>query len=118
MVRHTSSPVIPLCRKRKSLSGDTMNGGLDTMRSNVSPATGSNRSPSRHSTPSSPFSWALNAARATARALRSVATTRSLCWAARKAWNPEPVPRSRAERFGRRTVRPARVSELALMPIT
>ena len=95
-----------------------MNGGFETMRSNRSPATGSNRSPWRQSTWGRSFKRALNAAISTARGFWSVATTRSLWPAATKAWNPEPVPRSSVARLGRRTVRPARVSELELMPMT
>ena len=90
------SPGRPLSRNRKSVSGEITYGGLETTRSNVSPATGSNRLPWRSSMFSIRLSAALKAAYASARAFTSVATTLSACCARSSAWTPEPVPRSSA----------------------
>ena len=67
---------------------------------------------------STPFSLALNAAKLSARGLRSVATTRSLWRAARIAWMPDPVPTSSADATGRRTVKCESVSEGPCTPAT
>ena len=85
-------------------SGETTYGALHVIRSNVSPATGSNRLPSRTSRLSIPFSAAFSAVNATARGFRSVAITWSLCRAASSACAPLPVPMSSARPTRRRGV--------------
>ena len=99
-----------------SCTGEMTNGGFATTSPNRSSRTGSNRSPCRQSTFSTPFSAALRRARRSARGFRSRPTTRSLWRAARNAWAPEPVPRSRAglhrPAHGQRGERPRRRADL------
>ena len=84
-ISDTESPLRPLSRNAYSLSGETMNGGLQEIRSNRSPATGSKKFPSRHSTFVTPFSWALKLVSQSARGRTLVATTRRACRANSKA---------------------------------
>ena len=77
--RYSSKPAVP-----RTLSGVITKGGLETMRSKASPATGSKRDPSRTSMTVS-LRAALNWVSAQARADRSVATTRSACVAKYRA---------------------------------
>ena len=79
-------------------SGRATKGGCATTRSNVSPPTGANMSPRRTSTFATSFIHALTRARATARSLMSVATTRSHSGASRMAAVPAPQPTSSALR--------------------
>ena len=115
--RQIASPGSPLSRKTNSLSGEITNGGLATIRSKVSPSTGSNRLPSLRSS-ERPFNRDPSAAYSSARRLTSVATTVRACRAASSACTPEPVPISSARSTGRRTVRVASVREAALTPVT
>src|SRR5690625_1359901 len=92
-------------------------GGLDTMRSKLSSATGSNMEPCRKSIVAS-ARVALNRANASARAETSVATTRVLWRVACSACTPQPVPRSSTCPRGRRSVMPASVVEAAPIPST
>lgn len=95
------------------------NGGLDTIRSNVSSSrTGSNSEPSRRSAAGAPDRARVSAVMCRARGLRSVAVTRVACRAACSAWIPEPVPRSRAAETGVRTVIPASVVDAPPTPRT
>ena len=71
--RYSSSPAAP-----RTESGVITKGGFVTIRSKVSPSTGSNREPSRTSIVVS-LRAALNWVIAHARADRSVATTRPAC---------------------------------------
>ena len=77
------------------------NGGFETIWSNRSPRTGSNRLPCRNSMLWMPLSSALSRARSRARSEMSVATTVRACRAACIAWMPHPVPRSRTLPTGR-----------------
>ena len=94
------------------------NGGLQTIRSNGAPATGSRKLPGCSATLAMLLSWALKEAKWTARGLLSIPRTWLLCRAARKAWTPPPVPRSSAEVICRRTVIWASSRELALTSMT
>ena len=69
------SPGRPPSRYCQRRSGEITYGALQVMRSNVSPATGSKRLPSRVSTLSIPFRAALICVKASARAFTSVAIT-------------------------------------------
>ena len=100
----SSSAGSPPSRYCQRDSGETTYGALHVIRSNVSPATGSKRLPSRTSTLSSSFNAALISVNASARGLTSVAITWSLCCAASSAWMPFPVPTSRARATWRRGV--------------
>src|SRR5437868_6815044 len=94
----TSSPRNPLSRYAHRASGETTNGALHVIRSNVSPSTGAKKLPLRHSTLSSPLRAAFSSVYASARSLTSVAMTCCACRAARSAWMPLPVPTSSARR--------------------
>jgi hypothetical protein len=65
----------PESRYAQRLSGETTYGALHVIRSKLSPATGSNRLPDRHSTFVTPLSAAFSSVKASARGLMSVATT-------------------------------------------
>ena len=93
------------------------NGGLLTTRSNVSPRTGSSRSPSLRST-GTPDSAAVSPASCSARAETSVATTSRECRAACSACTPLPVPTSRVRPTGAGGVSWARVVEAPPTPST
>ena len=94
------------------------NGGLETIRSKRSPATGSNRLPARVSIASTPLSSAFSRVKARARSEMSVATIRSTVWRARRAWMPHPVPMSSPRPAGVSSWSPARVSEAPPAPST
>jgi hypothetical protein len=117
-MRLTPSPRMPLSRKVSALSGDTTNGGFDTMRSNRSSFTGSKKLPARHSTFVTPLSAALKDVNSSARSLMSHATTRFACLAARTLWIPPPQPTSRTSRTVVRIVRLARKIDDVETPIT
>ena len=93
-------------------------GGLETIRSKRSPATGSNRLPARVSIASTPLSSAFSRVNARARCEMSVATIRSTVRRARRAWMPQPVPMSSPRSAGVSSWRPARVSEAPPAPST
>ena len=78
-MRHSSSIGASASRNRYWCDGEMTNGGLETTSSKVSCATGSNRLPDRTETLVTPLSSMVNMLSATARWLRSDATTRSLC---------------------------------------
>ena len=80
-----SSPEPDPSRNMNSWSGETTKGGLETMRSKVSPRTGSSRLPLRHSMLSNPLRAAPAAVHHRARGLMSVATTLVACLAASNA---------------------------------
>lgn len=93
-------------------------GGLETIRSYVSSATGSKSEPSRRSAAGAPESARVSLVKPRARGLRSVAVTPVACCAACSAWIPDPVPRSSARPTGVRTVIPASVVDAPPTPST
>ena len=85
--------------------------------SNDSPLTGSNRSPTRHSTLAIPSSAAFRRASATARSLMSVATTRSHFCASTSATVPRAAAEvERASRAARRPRHARQTLRAALRP--
>ncbi len=117
-----SSPCMPPSRYSyvgtPATRGVITNGGFDTIRSNCSPATGSNREPRRVSIPSTSFSSALSRVNRSARSDTSVATTCAMSRRARSDWMPHPAPRSRPRPTGVDSCSPARVSDAPPTPST
>ena len=91
-----SSPCIPPSRYSyagtPATRGVMTNGGFETMRSNSSPATGSNSDPRRVSMPLTPFSRAFSRVKRSARSDTSVATTSADIAASAKRLDAAPGP--------------------------
>ena len=111
-------PAVPVGVPVPPAGAPMTNGGLLTTRSNVSPRTGSSRSPSRRSDGYAGQRRREAGELQRARPRRRCATTSRQCREACRACTPQPVPTSRVRPTGARGVSWARVVEAPPTPST